>query len=52
MIPAAERLAVPSTETFGITADVPHLIAKLRLGLIPADVLDRMNHPTQEKEAA
>lgn len=51
MIPAAERLAVPSTETFGLSHDQTHLIAKLRLGLIPADVLNRIT-PTQEKEAA
>lgn len=51
MIPAAERNAVPSTETFGLSHDQTHLIAKLRLGLVPADVLNRIN-PTTEKEAA
>ncbi|QPK40198.1 hypothetical protein SEA_JINKIES_67 [Arthrobacter phage Jinkies] len=51
MIPAAERMAQPSTETFGLSHDQNHLIAKLRLGLVPADVLNKI-HPTQEKEAA
>lgn len=51
MIPAAEANAVHSTETFGLSHDQTHLIAKLRLGLIPADVLNKI-HPTQEKEAA
>jgi len=51
MIPAAEAAAQPSTETFGLTHNQTHLIAKLRLGMVPADVLNRI-HPTQEKEAA
>lgn len=51
MIPAAERDAQQSTETFGLSHGQIALIAKLRLGLVPADVLTRL-HPTQEKEAA
>lgn len=48
MIPAAEANAVPSTETFGLPAEVPHLISKLRLGLIPPEVLATITHKEPE----
>ena len=45
MIPAAEATTVPSTETFGLPPEVPHLIAKLRLA--PPEVLAQITQPKQ-----
>ena len=45
MIPGAELAAVPSTETFGLPADVPHLIAKLRL--VPEEIREQIIRPKE-----
>jgi len=45
MIPGAEANAVHSDETFGLSPAVPHLIAKLRKGLIPPEALATVQEP-------
>ena len=42
MRPGAESLVVPSTETYGLPAEVPHLIAKLRL--VNPEILAQITH--------
>lgn len=49
MIPAAEANAVPSSETFGLPAEVPHLIAKLRL--VPPEILATITRHESEPTA-
>jgi hypothetical protein len=49
MIPAAEANVVPSTETYGLPENVPHLIAKLRL--VDPAVLAQITHKTPEAMA-
>lgn len=51
MIPGAEANAVHSDETFGLSPAVPHLIAKLRKGLVPPEVLATITHPEPETTA-
>jgi hypothetical protein len=45
----AADMVVPSTETYGLPPNVPHLIAKLRL--VDPDVLAQITHKTPEATA-